>query len=102
MSPELTAQIAEREQILAGLRGVLIDRMRLRREPDEIDPDAPLFGSGFGFDSLDAIELLVSLDTVFGVAIHDNALLRQHMRTLNTLVDLVLAHRSGRTDHVAR
>ena len=95
MSPEVTARIAAREEILAGLRGVLIDRMRLRREPDEIDPDAPLFGSGFGLDSLDAIELIVSLETEFGVALNDNGLLRQQMRTLNTVIDLVLAYRQG-------
>ena len=98
MSPELANQIAEREEILRGLRSVLIDRMRLRREPDEIDPDAPLFGAGFALDSLDAVELVVCLDTMFGVSLPDNAQLRPHMRTLNTLVDLVLAHRSG---HVA-
>jgi acyl carrier protein len=98
MSPETAARIAAREAILAGLREVLIDRMRLRREPDEIDPDAPLFGAGFGFDSLDAIELVVSLDTIFGVVLNDNGLLRQQMRTLNTVIDLVLAHRQG---HVA-
>jgi acyl carrier protein len=98
MSPETAARVAAREAILAGLREVLIDRMRLRREPDEIDPDAPLFGAGFGFDSLDAIELVVSLDTMFGVVLNDNGLLRQQMRTLNTVIDLVLAHRQG---HVA-
>jgi len=96
---EMSAQIATREEILAGLRQMLIDRMRLQREPEEIDPDAPLFGAGFGLDSLDAVELVVSLDTNFGVVIDDNGLLRQQMRTLNTLVDLVIASRQG---HVTR
>ena len=95
----MSAQIATREEILAGLRQMLIDRMRLQREPEEIDPDAPLFGAGFGLDSLDAVELVVSLDTNFGVVIDDNGLLRQQMRTLNTLVDLVIASRQG---HVTR
>ncbi|HEY5947717.1 MAG TPA: acyl carrier protein [Kofleriaceae bacterium] len=99
MSPELASQIAEREEILHGLRAVLIDRMRLRREPDEIDPDAPLFGAGFALDSLDAVELVVSLDTLFGVNVPDTGALREHMRTLNTLIDLVVAHRRA---HVAR
>jgi acyl carrier protein len=98
MRADITAAIAEREAVLARLREILIDRMRLRREPDEIDADAPLFGAGFALDSLDAVELVVCLDTGFGVKLEDGALLRQQMRTLNTLVDLVLAHRQG---HVA-
>jgi acyl carrier protein len=97
--PDVATQIATREQILDGLRQMLIDRMRLQRAPEEIDPDAPLFGAGFGLDSLDAVELIVSLDTMFGVVIDDNVLLRQQMRTLNTLVDLVVAWRQG---HVTR
>lgn len=98
MSPELTTQIAEREQILGQLRTMLIDRMRLRRDPDEIDPDAPLFGAGFALDSLDAVELIVCLDTMFGIRVEDNGLIRQQMRSLNTIIDLVIAHRRG---HVA-
>ena len=99
MRPELETLIAEREAVLAALRGVVIDRMRLRRAPEEIDADAPLFGAGFGLDSLDAVELVVCLDTLFGVVLDDGALLRQQMRSLNTVVDLVLAHRRG---HVRR
>lgn len=95
MRAELAARIAQREEILAQLRNVLIERMRLRRERDEIDPDAPLFGAGFGLDSLDAVELVVALESTFAVKIQDSRLLRQQMRTLNTLVDLVIAHREG-------
>lgn len=95
MRAEMAEAIARREEILARLRDVLIERMRLRRERDEIDPDAPLFGAGFGLDSLDAVELVVSLENTFAVKIQDNRLLRQQMRTLNTLADLVIAHREG-------
>jgi acyl carrier protein len=99
--PELAARLAIREDLLATLRGVLIDRMRLRREPVEIDPDTPLFGDGFGLDSLDAVELVVALDTLFGITLADNDQLRAQMRTLNTVIDLVVAHREGTLD-VAR
>lgn len=95
MRADLAARIAQREEILAQLRDVLIERMRLRRGRDEIDPDAPLFGAGFGLDSLDAVELVVSLENTFAVKIQDGRLLRQQMRTLNTLADLVIAHREG-------
>jgi acyl carrier protein len=92
MRPEsVLAHVAAREQILAKLRHVLITKLKLRRELDELDPDAPLFGSGFGLDSLDAVELVVCMDNELGVRIADGGLLRQQMRSLNTLVDLVLA-----------
>jgi acyl carrier protein len=99
MTPELKSRIDQREQILAQLREMLIDRMRLRRQPDEIDPDAPLFGAGFALDSLDAVELIVCLDTMFGLRLEDNGMIRQQMRSLNTIIDLVIAHKDG---HVAR
>lgn len=92
MSPEVVAMIAEREEVLAQLRGVLIERMRLERARDEIDADAPLFGAGFALDSLDAVELVVSLDTLFGIDLPDGEL-RPYLRTLNTVADLVIARR---------
>ena len=88
-------RIAEREQLLAHLRQLLIDRLHLRREPEELDPDAPLFGSGFALDSLDAVELVVSLESDLGVRVNDGVLLRQSFRSLNTLVDLILARRAA-------
>jgi len=95
MRPDIEARVAEREEILAVLRDVLIQRLHLRREPDELDPDAPLFGSGFGLDSLDAVELVVCLESELGVRVADGALMRGSFRSLNTLVDLVLAERAA-------
>lgn len=95
MSPDIESRIAEREEILARLRQVLIERLHLRRAPDELDPDAPLFGAGFALDSLDAVELVVCLDGAFGVRVSDGAVLREAFRSLNTIADLVLDHREA-------
>ena len=94
-SEAVLGHVATREQILAKLRHVLITRLKLRRELDELDPDAPLFGSGFGLDSLDAVELVVCMDNELGVRVADGGMLRQQMRSLNTLVDLVIAHQGA-------
>ncbi|HSQ60235.1 MAG TPA: phosphopantetheine-binding protein [Acidobacteriota bacterium] len=91
MSLELDRYTAKRVEILGRVRRLLIDSLRVQREPDEIDPDAPLFGSGLGLDSLDAVELLVCLDADFGVKLPDDAFGRAEMRTVNSLVDLILA-----------
>lgn len=91
MSLDLERYAERRLEILGRVRRLLIDNLRVQREPDEIDPDAALFGSGLGLDSLDAVELLVCLDADFGVKLPDDAFGRAEMRTVNSLVDLILA-----------
>jgi acyl carrier protein len=92
---DLEAQVAPREALLGRLRALLVERLHLSREVDELDPDAPLFGSGFGLDSLDAVELVVCLESELGVRVNDAVALRQVFRSLNTMTDLVLAERGG-------
>jgi acyl carrier protein len=90
--------VAAREAVLAEVRRVLIELLGVPREPDEIDPDAPLFGTGLGLDSIDAVELVVAVESEFGVRIANDALARAELRTVNTLVGLILASRSVDVD----
>ena len=92
---ELETQCAQREAILDRLRKMLVDHLQLGRAPDELDPDAPLFGSGLGLDSLDAVELVVVLESEFGLRVSDSTALRMSFRSLNKVVDLVLAERGA-------
>ena len=57
----------EREETLALLREILIQNLHLDLEPDQIDADAALFGSGLGLDSVDAVELIVAIEDRFGL-----------------------------------
>jgi acyl carrier protein len=91
MTPTLEARIDRREIVLGRIRTVLIQSLGVRRTPDEIDPDTALFGSGLGLDSIDAVELVVQLDTEFDVQLPNDVFGRAEMRTVNGLVDLVLA-----------
>ena len=100
MEPELARRLARREDVLGRVRRILIDRLKVRRDPDEIDPDVTLFGSGLGLDSVDAVELVVSLENEFGFRFPSRSGERAVFRTVNTLVDLVLemteaSHASG-------
>ena len=38
---------------------------------EDIEDDAPLFGEGLGLDSIDALELIVLLDTYYHVKINN-------------------------------
>jgi acyl carrier protein len=99
MNPGLLDYLENRSKQLARVRRVLIEDLHVPRTPEEIDPDAPLFGTGLGLDSVDAVELVVSLETEFSFRLDDDALARPSMRTVNTLVDLVLRKQGG--SHVA-
>jgi len=73
-------------------------RDEARREPDEIDPDTPLFGVGLALDSIDAVDLLVQLSAEFGIDVRDDEEGRVALRTVNSLVDLALAAEARRAD----
>jgi acyl carrier protein len=92
MNPAVSEMIARREEVLSRIRRMLIVSLGLRREPDEIDPDTSLFGTGLGIDSVDAVEIVVALEIDFGVKLNDPVQRRIGLRSVNTLVDLVLAH----------
>lgn len=95
MNADLAARIAEREAILSQIRRILIDGLDVRRDPDEIDPDTPLFGIGLGLDSIDAVELALLVEERLGVRLEDDLMARTSMRTVNSLVDRVVAERAG-------
>jgi acyl carrier protein len=64
--------------------------MKLQIEPEAIDPDAPLFGTGLGMDSVDAVELVMQLDTVFGLHLAGSPEDFVRIRTVNTIVDAIM------------
>ena len=69
------------------------------RDPGSIQDDAPLFGSdvkeGLGLDSLDALQLAMSVEEHFGVRIPEGDEARPIFKSVAALADHVAAHRSS-------
>lgn len=40
--------------------------LQLEVTPEEIDPEAPLFGEGLGLDSIDALEMALAISRQYG------------------------------------
>ena len=92
MDAELEAQIAQRVALLGRVQALIVGRLHLDLAPDEIDPDAPLLGAGGGLDldSMDALELLVVIESEFRVTVSDERLALRVLRSANAVVDFVL------------
>ncbi|MBW2253410.1 MAG: acyl carrier protein [Deltaproteobacteria bacterium] len=85
------AALDHRREVLDHLRHVLIDALRLDIVVDELDPDTPLFGTGLGLDSIDALELVVAVEDAFGVVlVEGEGRPTLALRTVNILLDTLL------------
>ena len=75
----------------------IIDTLSLEDvKVSDIDPSAPLFVKGLGLDSIDALELGVSLKKKYGIKLStDSEETRRHFSSIKALADLLAAHRAG-------
>ena len=50
----------------AEVAGLIVGALQLEVAPEEIDPEAPLFGEGLGLDSIDALEMALAVSRRYG------------------------------------
>ena len=91
LEPALARHIARRQEALERVRRVLITNLKVPLPPEQIELDAPLFGTGLGLDSVDAVELVVAIETELGLRLPEGAAGPSAFRTVHSLVELVLA-----------
>lgn len=60
----------------------------------DIDTEAPLFGSGLGLDSIDALELIVLLEREYGIKLTNPAEGKEIFRSVATIADYVSKNRT--------
>ena len=50
----------------AEVAALVVSALQLEVTPEEIDPEAPLFGEGLGLDSIDALEMALAISRQYG------------------------------------
>jgi acyl carrier protein len=82
------------EALISELKTLIIDHLNLEDvDPDKVDPSEPLFGEGLGLDSVDALELVMLMETTYGAKIESSEVGKQAFATLESLASFVTENR---------
>lgn len=82
------------EELIEQLKVQIIKQLNLEDiEPEDIDPDDPLFGNGLGLDSIDALELIVLLEKEYGIKIENPKDGQKIFFSLNTMAEFITEFR---------
>lgn len=77
--------------VRARLKELLVSHLALEDvKPEEIGDDTPLFGTGLGLDSLDAVEIVVMLKRNFGLNTKDTEQGTEMFRSVDTLAHFII------------
>ena len=72
------------------LKKMIIDTLKLEEiAADDIETDAPLFKEGLGLDSIDALELVVAIENIFGVIIEDEDVGKKAFASVDALAKFI-------------
>jgi len=81
----------ETADVRQQLKELMVSELNLEgKTPADIDDDGPLFGSGLALDSLDALQLAMSVEERFGVKIPEGPEARPIFASVNALVDHIV------------
>lgn len=77
------------------LAALIVQALNLEVRPDEIDPEAPLFGDGLGLDSIDMLEIALAVSKKYGFKLRsDDADNERIFASLRALTAHIEKHRT--------
>jgi acyl carrier protein len=76
------------DALLPEVAALIVESLNLEMAPEEIAPDAPLFGDGLGLDSIDVLEIALVVSKRYGFQLRsdnaDNARIFASLRALTS------------------
>jgi acyl carrier protein len=83
-------------EVRRELKELMVAELNLEgKEPSDIDDKAPLFGTGLGLDSLDALQLAMSIEERFGVRIPEGEEARPIFASVDAIVEHIVRVKAG-------
>lgn len=82
------------EALKTELKQHIIEQMNLEDvQVEDIVDSEPLFGDGLGLDSIDALELIVMLETHYGIKVANPEEGKVIFESINSLAEFVAANK---------
>ncbi len=77
------------------IAALFVQALNLEVTPQDIDPEAPLYGEGLGLDSIDILEVALIVSKQYGVQLRaDSQENQQIFRSLRHLAEYIAVHRT--------
>lgn len=67
-----TATAASAQSLIPELAALIVEALNLEVQPQEVDPDAPLYGDGLGLDSIDMLEISLVISKQYGIELRSD------------------------------
>jgi len=84
------------QELRSQIKHLIVTELNLKaREPESIEDDSPLFGGGLGLDSLDALQLAMSIEEKLGVRIPEGEEARAVFQSVRSIAEYVVKARSA-------
>ncbi len=82
------------DDLILKLKKEIIEQLQVEgMTPEEMNPEAPLFGEeGLGFDSIDVLELVVLMDKNYGIKIQGPKEGPKIFHSIKTMAEYILDH----------
>ncbi len=82
------------DALIEELKHKIISALSLDRlKPADIKEDQPLFGTGLGLDSIDALELVALLEQDYGILIEERSVADKAFASVRALAEFVSSNR---------
>jgi acyl carrier protein len=93
--PSEQAPPADAHALESELATLIVKGLNLPLAPEQIDPQAPLYGEGLGLDSIDILEIALLVSKQYGVQLRTDQEDNQHIfRSLRHFAQYVAAQRT--------